>query len=270
MLVSWMLLSTANAQLMPHGHTVPETLPLFERLRYMSASGKVKGGTCEEALAAALADMNDHLDAKKREQVVAIWPYNGRNTWEPASEVECVQGKKTEVAMDVLVSRPGDGPAYVDIAGKDVLNLVGTLYGNGPVGLQFATQLRIVDIDGKPWLRMTQASILEEKKAMQPGLVTPRALNQKIVPALHRYAKVMPVAPYLAGVYVIQPLNDKTGEPDIHYTVTMRVPREVLGQYHKGRIDERQAVAQSVVTFESPTVPEKEVQVPPESIKDRK
>jgi len=265
-----MALGVASAQMIPHGHTVPDTVPLFQKVRYTTAEGKVKQGGCEAALTAAWADLNNRLNPDKADRLIAIWPYKGRTTWEPADEVECQQkGKKTLVVMEALIARPGQGPAYPEISGNRVLEIIQQVAGGGGGSFSFALQLSIEEVDGKAWLRQSGAPY-ESSKPVRDGLVPQILLNNRIVPGLHEHARKLKNVPELHGLVLGQSLWDESGEKRVYHRLTLFIPRGPLLKYHAGGLNERQLIARSKIYYEGPRRPKAQVTVRPETIKLRK
>ncbi|MEZ4320626.1 MAG: hypothetical protein R3F61_24300 [Myxococcota bacterium] len=262
--------SIAGAQMVPHGHEVPTSLRLPQKLRYTTAGGKVKDGGCEAAVAAALADLQSGVKASEGDHVIAIWPKGGRNAWEPTPDLECVdKGKVVKVDLEALIARSGPAPVYPEVSGQDVLKLIDALYGKSGGSFLFATQLSIQDFGGQPWLQLLQAPMTVEKP-MREGLVAPHVLNENLIIQMHRYANAVASTPALAGLAMQQGVTVVEGDKKTHYSVEIRVPAAPLARFHKGEITERRIVDRSVVYFESPTTPRKIITVPPESIRDRK
>jgi hypothetical protein len=264
-------MGTAGAQMIPHGHVVPESVRLFEKARMTTAEGKVKDGGCDAALAAAKADLDDRLKEGRDDTVIAIWPYKGRNTWEPSETVECFEkGKKTVVILEALIARPGQSAAYPEITGARTLEILAALFPAGGINVGFTVGFALEEIDGAVWINQPLAGETSSKP-IRAGLVTPLSINQGMVPQLHRAAKKVKAVPEVAGIQLYQSVVDQSAEQKVHHGVWLRMPRGPLLQYHQGKLNERQLIARSTVLYEGPTDSDPQVvKVPPESIKLRK
>jgi hypothetical protein len=247
----WMALASAFAAMVPHEHEVPETLTLFERVRYVTASGKSKEG-CDDALKLAQLDLRNSLKGRHAEEVVAIWPYKGRSGWDTVDEVFCLQkGKKAVVELEALINRPGKGPEYPELSRERWFQMVEIIYGRGAIGL--TTMDRIGMEEGllvhRKALTIYMARSLNRRPEQQ---VLELAIKERFIPALHRQAKVLKKAPELQGVWLWTSVNTEVEERKIRHEAAIVIPRKVLMAYHRGQIGEKAVFQKSTMFYAAP------------------
>ncbi len=272
-MLSWMALATALAAMMPHEHEVPESLTLFERVRYVTAAGKSKDG-CDAALAEARIDLRNQLKARHAEQVVAVWPYKGRSGWDTVDEVFCLQkGKKSIVEVEALINRPGKGPAYPELSRDRWFRLVEVIYGRGSIGLTSLTRGKLIDLESnmltyRRHVRPVEAKQLgrrPEQKALEI------AINERLIPDLHRAAKVLGKAKELQGVRLYTSVWTTVNERKQYHDVAVVIPRNVLMAYHRGKLGEKAVFQKSTVYYTGHGEEErKAAAVPLHTIKNRR
>lgn len=266
--MGWMWMATAFGQLVPHGHTVPETVRLHDDLRYVAAVGKARESTCDEALKAAWADLEKRL--KPGEVVVAVWPKDGRTTWETTPDVECFsKGKNEVVEMDVLVSHPGPAPLYPEIPTTRLFALIEAWYGRAAGGMIF-DMVKIREREGALWLDVRVGAVRSTDLGLGPSEVAALVLEERVIDELHRLAKRAEALPEAAGVEVGIAVDLVQGDKKLRHHVTVAVPAGPLKRYHSGKLGVRDLIAASAMTWQGPDGEPKGVRVAPEKIREKR
>ena len=244
--------SSALAATVPSGHTPPEQVTMFEKIKLTKAVGKVKGEGCEAAYKAAREDL-DRVMGDKTDTVVAIWPLNGREGWKPVTEIECEDnGKKQVVKLEVLNLQQGEGPAYTQISGERVLEIIdAVIVDNGfMVGAQIGG-IRTLDYNGE--LYYSAASI--DRKEYISGNRNTRAvtaMREDLLSRMEYLSNMLAAVPEFHGIEVVVKNKhaNKKGELQdewFHY----RLPTEAVQGFFGGTVSEQEMLDAGAVMYRS-------------------
>lgn len=262
-MLTW-LVALAHAQLMPHGHVVPDAVRLHDDLRYVRADGASKTADCDEALAAAHADLRARL--KPGEVVVAIWPYKGRTAWEPTPDVECVpKGKKATVTMEALVSHPGPAPLFPELPTTRLFEILDVWYGRSAGGLVFDMTMPIAWNDAL-WLAIKQAPLTTKETSTRPVDLAALMIEERVREDLNRAAKRVASIPELSGAVFRGGITQDLSTGKRNSFMTIAIPAGPLARYHAGKIKERALFEKATITLVDPNGDEHLVRVPPDRI----
>lgn len=258
------LMSVAMAQVLPHGHEIPEQMRFFQSLKYTTAEGKVKDGDCEAALALAWVDLKKRVNGKKGDRIVGVWPKDGRTDWEPIDEVYCeVKGKKTIVLMEALVARTGQTPAYPKISGQRVLDIMQGLYGTGGGSLTLAMSGPKIDAEGNSlYLRGSSDKVEMPGTGAEAQRVVLVGLNQSVIPTLPDYAKRLGVLKEVAGVRIKTAVIQVRGDQRLRHDLVVLVPTGAMKAFRAGSLTSRQLIGKSTIRYTPPGGDERLMKIP--------
>lgn len=243
----------AFASTIPHGHTPPDQVPMFEFIRLTKAVGNVKGEGCDAALKAAYADLDRVMGNSGANEVIAVFPLNARKGWEPVGEVECEDnGKKQTVKIEAVTVKTGQGPAYTTVSGKRVLEILAALQGSSNMLIALRIQsMRTVDYAGELYYA---GMATKRDAAFGPGdnrntrAVT--VFREELLPQMQYLGELLTAVPEFRGteLSVNAVRIDDKGQTRSE-TYLFRVDTEGVQGFFRGEISEQEFLSRGAVLF---------------------
>lgn len=133
MMVAALLPASAMAEKVKPDFTAPTEVKMFESIRLVNGKGKIKGGSCADAAAAAMADMQAMAAKKKHPVIVAL--YDERPKFDLSAtvdEVTCeAKGKNMLVKMEGMAIREGGSSAFPTISPERTIAIADALVVEG-------------------------------------------------------------------------------------------------------------------------------------------
>ncbi|MDP2309638.1 MAG: hypothetical protein Q8P18_26700 [Pseudomonadota bacterium] len=253
LLASLLLLPTlAHAETVPLEFQVPATVKMFEQVRITKATGKVKGKDCVGALAVAKDDLARVMGKNGMTDIIAIYTLNARVGWVPVTDVDCTfvgpadAPKATEVKIEALLTKAGEGAAYADITGMRATEIVDAYIGKrGAFVGAILMGTRIDEIDGALWWRDMEGD--RKDTFGRSDNQNDRAVvmfREIVTPELARLGDTLARIPEVKGITVVTGCTrtnkeGKTESETWHY----RLPTSAITEFLGGKITEQQLVA---------------------------
>lgn len=135
----------ATAGSAPSGFEAPAEVQMFESIRLIDGKGRVKGDSCADAVAAAVADVEAAAGQKKHPTIVALYDERPKDDLSAtATEISCeVKGKKTVAKVEALAIRSGSDGAFPMVSPERVVEIADALVVEGAM---VQLQLQYTDI----------------------------------------------------------------------------------------------------------------------------
>lgn len=187
------------------GFEAPGDVALFESIRFVDGKAKIKGGSCEDAVAEAIAEMQAKAQKKKHPVVVAVYDERPKDAnFMSHAEVACeTKGKNTMVKVEGLAVAPGQDAAFAKVPGERIAEIAGSLTSGGGM---VQAQLQAIDLiayKGGVYYRTTRSR--EDVWPYGPNRNT-RAVTlfrEQITPGIEYLSGLVEPVPEIKGVYVI-------------------------------------------------------------------
>lgn len=223
----------------------PAEVSMFESLRFVDGKGKLKGGTCEEAVTAALADARTNAASKRHPTVVAVFDQGKRGNWARPENVECeVKGKNIVVSIEALAIREGTDPAFMKITSDRVLEIADIIVIEGAM---VQLQLQTFDLEaykGGAYYRtvgLTREEVFPPDANRNTRAVT--VYREQITPQIEELAKRIQGVPEIAGFHVAVGATamNKKGETEGE-AFHLYAPTDAALAFANGDITEQQLI----------------------------
>lgn len=236
----------AFAEPMAIPHDAPDTIPMFEQVRYITGTARSKDG-CDAAMQLAVAEMDKKAGNWKMDQIVT---YVGGNDFVPVDSADCEQsGKNAVVSLDALAVKAGKGAVYPPIPVARVHEIVQSLVTIGfNVKGQLAS-LAVVDSGGALYLQTMPDSYGEvfalDKNTNDRAVVL---FRESLAPNLRLYAQMLGQVDEIHGAsftVVASRLNKDAQK--VTETWRFEVPTATILAFNSGDITEQGVIDASRV-----------------------
>lgn len=237
-----------------HGHSVPESVRMFERVRLTKAVGKVSGEGCDAALRAAYTDLERVMGKAGTSDVIAVYTLNEREGWAQPQTVQCQDnGKKQTVKLEALVVDEGESNAYRPIAGPRVIEIVEAIQGDSNMLIAARIQaMRITDQGGKLYYGGSEVEYdgtFGPDDSRNTRAVT--VMRETLLPQMRNLGQLLAAVPEFEGAELSATATriNKKGEEETDRFL-FRVPTQEVQQFFRGEITEQQLVDAGAVLYD--------------------
>ncbi|MEO0604669.1 MAG: hypothetical protein AAF211_24760, partial [Myxococcota bacterium] len=218
---------------------------MFESIRLVDGKGKVKGGSCKDAVDAAMADMREKAEKKKHPTLVGVYddrPKQGLTKY--SEEVTCeVKGKNTMAKVEGLAIRSGDPASFKPITGTRVAEIGDALISEG---IAIKLQLAGLDFEGYKgstyWRTLKEREDVFGKKANRNTRAV-TVFRELITPSIPGLAEYFTPVPEIGGLHVVasaKRINKKNEE--VEESFHLYIPVEGASQFANGDISEQELI----------------------------
>jgi hypothetical protein len=252
------LFNVASAEPIALDFQPPAEVSLFESLRFVDGKGKVKDGTCQDALVAAKADAVTAAQKKEHATIVAMYNGGERKSWARVTEVACeVKGKFSEVKVEALAIREGTDPAFPRITSDRVLEIADVVVNETAM-----VQLQLQGFNLEPYkggvyyqaLGLKREEAFAEKQNRNTRAVI--VYREAITPNMTALATRIQGVPEISGfhVSVVASHLNKKGEPETE-VYHLYAPTDAALGFANGDLTEQELIERGAFLYADGTAP---------------
>jgi hypothetical protein len=235
----------------------PDEVPMFESARLIPAKGKAKG-TCEEALALAMTDLEEKATKKKHPQVIGLYPDKPEDSWVSAAELPCeIKGdpaapKGATVKLEGLAVRSGEGATFAPVTGTRITEIVAALTPGGMGITGRVASLSFEDFKGALYqtVRMSRGEeIFGPDVNRNTRAVT--VYREIMTPNLGDYVEKLQGITEATGLHLSVTCNRVDEGEQKTEAFHLYTPTDLAAQFVAGDISEQELSNGSAVMYES-------------------
>ncbi|MBW1879599.1 MAG: hypothetical protein JRJ84_14650 [Deltaproteobacteria bacterium] len=234
----------------------PDEVPMFESARLIPAKGKAKG-SCEEALALAMTDLEAKATKKKHPQIISLYEDKPEDSWASAAELPCeIKGdpsnpKGATVKLEALAVRTGEGDAFAPVAGTRITEIVAALTPGGMGITGRVAALSFEDFKGALYytVRMSREDTFASSVNRNTRAVT--VYREVMTPNLGGYVEKLQGVTEAAGLHLRVTCKRVHEGEEKYESFHLYAPTDLAAQFVAGDISEQELSDGSAVMYES-------------------
>lgn len=236
--------SLASAQTVSTGFEPPAEVGLFESIRFVDGKAKIKGGSCEDAVAQAIEEMREKAQKKKHPEVVAVYTDRPKDTnFVSHPEVACeTKGKNTLVKVEGLAVRPGMDEAFPKVSGERTAEIAGALTAPGGMVQMQLQAIDLVPYKGGVYYRATRAREEVWPYGSNRNTRAVTLFREQITPGIAYLAELTAQVPEVTGVYVIGQATIMEKGEEVSEYFHLYVPTDAAVKFSAGDITEQEVI----------------------------